>query len=72
MWLFIKADVCVSRIQLCSKRLLTGEESVVLHSRLTQVPADTAGAQPGMDYTHKSKMREKAEREILRDTESEA
>lgn len=62
----------MSRIQLYSERLLTVEESVecvVLHGRLTQVLADTAGAHPGMDYTQMSKTRESRERNSERQRE---
>lgn len=72
MWLFIGADVCVSRIQLCSEKLLTVEgsvEYVVLRGRLMQVLADMAGAHPSMDYTHKSKTRESRERKSERQRE---
>lgn len=44
-------------------------ECVVLRSWLMQVPADMAGTQPGMDYKHKNKTREKAVREKERQKE---
>lgn len=72
MWLFIGADVCVSRIQLCSERLLTVKESVecvVLCGQLTQVLAYMAGTHPSMDYTQKSKTRESRERKSERQRE---
>lgn len=43
---------CVSRIQLCSEKMLTVEgsvEYVVLRGQLMQVLADMAGAHPSMD-----------------------